>query len=347
MDALDTVAASIVETLWQPLVVLEGDLRVRCANRSFYQTFDARPEECEGKLLYEMGAREWDIPQLRESLEEVLRGRRELRGYTVERSFASIGPRSMVLQARLLRERNGHTPLIAMSIEDITERKHSEDTRQLLLAATSHDGLNVLNNIAGYAQLLDDADPPEQIVPRILALSMALGDIMRDMLDHADATNEQPNLAVVCARKLIRERAESIEWQCRQKGLGLFVDLPDECPITTDPGKVTRILDNVLSNAVRYTPTGKVHLQGRLIRTKLRLRVSDTGIGIPADDLERVFEPRYRSPTAREIAPLGTGLGLFTVKRFSEMLGGSARIKSSPQVGTTCTITLPRHAQLV
>ena len=228
-------------------------------------------------------------------------------------------------------------------MEDVTDRKRVEETHRLLLAATSHDVLNVLNNIMGYAQLFEERDFPEPVVPRILSLSMGLREIMRELLDHADADNDQPSLALVSARALMRERAEAVEWQCRQKGLEFAVDLPPEGSITTDPIKVTRILDNLLSNAVRYTPRGNVYLHGQLASTKFCIRVRDTGIGIPADDLDRVFQPHYRAPTARQVAPLGTGLGLFTVKRFCDLLGGNTEIESTPGVGTTCTVMLPRH----
>ncbi len=345
MQSLDPYAASIVETVRQPLVVLDADLRVRSANRSFYVTCQLLPEDTEGRPLYELGNRQWDIPELRALLEQIAGERREVRDYELEQRFPKIGLRTMLVNARRLRQPGrGRPTLILLALEDITDRKRAEETNRLFLAATSHDVLNVLNNIVGYAQLLKDRDLPEgPVVPRIITLSTTLGEIMRELLDHADAENDQPSLALISARALIRERAEAIEWQCRQKGLDFHVDLPAEGSVTTDPIKVTRILDNLLSNAVRYTPSGKVHLQGQLASTKLSVRVRDTGIGIPADHLDRVFEPHYRAPTAREIVPLGTGLGLFTVKRFCELLGGTTQIESSPGVGTTCTVMLPRH----
>jgi len=277
-------------------------------------------------------------------LERIARDGHEVRDYECDQRFPTIGRRTMLLNARRLRQRGNRPPLILLAMEDINDRKRVEETRQLFLAATSHDVLNALNNIVGYAQLLEDSDLPEPVVPRIISLSKALREIMRELLDHADAENDQPSLALVSARNLIRERAEAVEWQCKQKGLKFCVELPAEGAITTDPVKVTRILDNLLSNAVRYTPSGNVHLQGQLASTKLSVSVRDTGIGIPADNLPRVFEPHYRAPTARKIAPLGTGLGLFTVKRFCDLLGGTTQIESTPGVGTTCTVMLPRHS---
>jgi len=343
MKSLDPYATSIVETVRQPLVVLDADLCVRSANRSFYALFQVIPEDCEGRLLHELGDRQWDIPELRALLEQIARGGREVRDYEVDPRFPTIGHRTMLLNARRLRQPGNRPPLILLAIEDITDRKRVEETHQLLFAATSHDVLNLLNNIVGYAQMLEERDLPEPVVPRIVSLSTTLGEIMRELLDHVDAENDRPSLALISARALIRERAEAIEWQCRQKGLKFSVDLPAEGAITTDPIKVTRILDNLLSNAVRYTPSGNVHLQGKLAGAKLSVSVQDTGIGIPADDLHRVFEPHYRAPTAREMSPVGTGLGLFTVKRFCDLLGGTTQIESTPGVGTTCTIMLPRY----
>jgi two-component system, chemotaxis family, CheB/CheR fusion protein len=344
---LDPYAASIVDTVRQPLVVLDADLRVQSANRCFYRTFRLARKYSEGRLLHELGDRQWNIPQLRELLGRVAGGGDEIRDYELDQRFPTMGRRTMMLNARRLRQPGNGPPLILLAMEDITDRKRADETRRLLLAATSHDVLNVLNNIAGFAQLLDDRDLPEPVVPRLVSLTMALGEMMRELLDHADAENDRPSLALISARALIRERAGAIEWQCKQKGLELHVDLPAEGSITTDPIKVIRILDNLLSNAVRYTPSGNVHLHGELERTRLAVRVRDTGIGIPAEDLPRVFEPHYRAPTARQVAPLGTGLGLFTVKRFCDLLGGTTHIESTPGMGTTCTVVLPRHPQSV
>lgn len=344
MRSLDAYAASIVETIAQPLVVVDGAMRVMGANRSFYRIFQVLPERSEGRLLYELGDHHWDIPEMRQWLDQVASDSGGGQEYTIEQRFPIIGPRTMLLTARRLRQREDQVPLIVIAMEDITSRQQVDETRRLRLAAASHDALNVLSNIVGYAQMLEDRDLPQPVVPRLVSLCATLGKIMRELLEHPDTESEQTTVALVSARSLIRERVEAIEWQCKEKGLQLRVDLPAEGCITTDPIKVTRILDNLLSNAVRYTPRGKVHIQGRLAATELAVSVRDTGVGIPADELGSVFDPYYRASTARELAPLGTGLGLFTVKRFCEQLGGTTRIESTPGVGTACMVTLPRYA---
>ena len=95
-------AESIVETVREPLLVLTADLRVRSANRSFYRAFDVTREETEGRMIYELGNRQWDIPKLREMLEEILPAHKQLTDFEVEQEFEQIGRRTMLLDARQL-----------------------------------------------------------------------------------------------------------------------------------------------------------------------------------------------------------------------------------------------------
>ena len=90
--------------------------------------------------------------------------------------------------------------------------------------------------------------------------------------------------------------------------------------------------------------TTRIYLNGGLSETELSVTVRDTGIGIAPEDLDRVFEQYYRAPAAKRVEPLGTGLGMFTVKRFCDLLGGTARIESAPGEGTTCTVVVPRRS---
>ncbi len=120
-------AESIVETIREPLVVLDADLRVLSANRSFYRTFQVIPEETEGKQIYNMGRRQWDIPRLRELLEKILPENTQLQDYELELNFPTIGRRIMILNARRIYREAHKTQMILLAIEDITERKRAEE----------------------------------------------------------------------------------------------------------------------------------------------------------------------------------------------------------------------------
>ena len=115
-------AESIVETVREPLLVLTADLRVRSANQSFYRAFEATREGTEGRMIYELGNHQWDIPRLRELLDQILPEDKQLTDFEVELEFEQIGRRTMLLNARQIES----VQLILVAMEDITERRHAE-----------------------------------------------------------------------------------------------------------------------------------------------------------------------------------------------------------------------------
>ncbi len=131
--------------------------------------------------------------------------------------------------------------------------------------------------------------------------------------------------------------------QCEEKGLVLIVDPPAEGLVVLDPAQVARILHNLISNAVRYTLQGEIRVRGELTASALRVTVEDTGIGIPAEDIERVFDQFYRSDEAKKLEKLGTGLGLATVKRLVGLSGGQVHVRSTVGKGTAFEVILPRR----
>ena len=113
---------SIVATLYQPLLVLDKNLRVKTANKSFYKTFKVNEQETEGELIYDLGNRQWNIPQLRTLLEEILPQKKQIIDYEVTHNFLSIGERVILLSALEITREKKEEKLILLSIEDITER---------------------------------------------------------------------------------------------------------------------------------------------------------------------------------------------------------------------------------
>jgi two-component system CheB/CheR fusion protein len=114
-------ANGLTETLREPLLVLNGDLRVMNASRAFYDKFDVSPEETNGQYVYELGNGQWDIPSLRQLLEDVLPDSNEMRDYEVTHEFPRIGRRRMMLDARCVTRPEGSDDLILLAIEDVTD----------------------------------------------------------------------------------------------------------------------------------------------------------------------------------------------------------------------------------
>src|ERR1700674_2141882 len=118
----DVNPLDLVETIREGILVLDPDLTIRFANRSFYDTFAVAPEHTVGRKLYEIGGGQWDIPQLRTSLEAIISGRKTIEAFDVENFFPSIGRRIMVLNARRVYRPGNKTQQILLAIEDVTER---------------------------------------------------------------------------------------------------------------------------------------------------------------------------------------------------------------------------------
>lgn len=133
----------IVMTIREPLLVLNSNLRVILANQSFYDSFKVKSEETVGQLIYNLGNKQWDIPKLRELLEIVIPQKISFNNYQVEHDFATIGRRSILLNARQIKQSIGNEPIILLSMEDITERKKYEEKIEQM---AFHDSLTGLPN---------------------------------------------------------------------------------------------------------------------------------------------------------------------------------------------------------
>ena len=119
-------AENIVETVREPLVVLNSELKILTANQSFYQSFKVTPEDTIGNFIYELGNRQWDIPSLRVLFEEILPHNTVINGYEVEHDFIGIGRKTILLNARQIFRENIGSNIILLAMEDITERKHAK-----------------------------------------------------------------------------------------------------------------------------------------------------------------------------------------------------------------------------
>lgn len=116
-------AEEIIRMIHEPLMVLDGDLQVVSANPSFYRAFQADPQETEGHLLYDLGNRQWDIPELRRLLEEIIPRNTKVEGFMVEHEFPGIGHKRLLLNARGIGKEDSKKQLILMAIEDVTDLK--------------------------------------------------------------------------------------------------------------------------------------------------------------------------------------------------------------------------------
>lgn len=224
--------------------------------------------------------------------------------------------------------------------------------KSMFLANMSHELRTPLNAILGFAELMarDSLVPASQrrnlnIINRsghhLLSL---INDILEISRIEAGRLAVQP---VDCdLHELIAVVFEAMELRARNDGLELELHQSAEVPhfICTDVGKLRQVLINLLSNAIKYTPHGKIEMAvGSSIedgRTLLRISVSDTGAGIAADDLERIFQPFFQTEYGIRVGE-GTGLGLAIARQYAQLLGGELTASSAVGVGSKFTLCLP------
>ena len=144
-------ADSIVDTVREPLLILSGDLKVQRANRSFYRTFAVTPEETTDRLVYDLGNGQWNIPKLRNLLEEILPQNTSFDDFEVTHDFRSIGRRVMLLNARRIYREPNNTEFILLALEDITERRRIEEA-----LAVQQEWLRVTLRSIGDAVIASD-----------------------------------------------------------------------------------------------------------------------------------------------------------------------------------------------
>ena len=199
VEDIQNYAQNIVDTVREPLLILDATLRVRSANRAFYQTFHVSPEETEGRLIYELGNGQWDIPDLRTLLEDIVPKSSVFDDFELEHTFPAIGRRVMLLNARKL-QAGHHGELLVLAMEDVTARKRAEEA--LLKAgalqsaifnsanfssiATDEKGVIQIFNVGaermlGYtaAEVMNKITPadisdPQEVIARAAALSLEL-----------------------------------------------------------------------------------------------------------------------------------------------------------------------------
>ncbi|HEX5972482.1 MAG TPA: PAS domain-containing sensor histidine kinase [Gemmatimonadaceae bacterium] len=221
--------------------------------------------------------------------------------------------------------------------------------RSDLLAVVSHDLRTPLTAIVGYADLLalgiPIALPPQSVthVERIRNSAQHLMYLINELLTFTrlDEGHEVLNVREVDLRDVVHEVATLMEPTAVARGLRLEVSLPaDALRLHTDPDKLRQVLLNLAGNAVKYTKSGSVRLSLTAAADGAELQVQDTGVGISAEHLARIYEPFWQVDSSQRSRDGGTGLGLSIVHRMVQLLGGRVQVTSQVGEGTTFTVTV-------
>jgi two-component system cell cycle sensor histidine kinase PleC len=373
IDPTHSFFEDIVETIREPLLVLDSDLKVISASRSFYRVFKVKPDETMGQLIYDLGNNQWDIPKLRELLETILPEKTSFDNYEVEHDFSTIGRRTMLLDARQIEREMGKERIILLAIEDITDRKKTEaglekanealkavttelkrvaQVKSEFLANMSHELRTPLNSIIGFSEVLYDEtfgplnEKQNQYVNNVLTSGKHLLLLINQILDMAkvEAGKMKLTLSSLPMKSLLNEIALLVEDMVGKKRLELLLEIAEDLPdIEADDLKVKEILYNLLSNAVKFTPEGgKIGMRVKKADSEIEIVVWDTGIGIASENMDKIFEGFFRVDTPYSRVTEGTGLGLPLSKKLVELHGGTLLVESEGlNCGTSVRFTLP------
>ena len=365
-------AMSIVETVRQPLLVLDMELRIKMANRAFCQLFRVPARESEGQTIYSLSRDSWDLPALREALEGLLSGNSSFPDFEIEQDFPPVGRRNVMLGGC----RISHLKVILLAVDDITERKQAqqalrkneEHLRQSqkmeavgrLAGGIAHDFNNLLTAIIGYSSLLCD---------RLSGDETALQQVVEIRTAGERGASLTQQLLAFSRRQMLQPKvldlnaivADFDRMLCRLVGERIRVVVncdPALWQVKADPGEIGRAIMNLALNARDAMPVGgtmtietanAIFSEDDAVDRKLKpgryamLAVRDTGIGMDAEVREHIFEPFF---TTKETGK-GTGLGLATVLGIVEQSGGVIRCESQAREGTAFKIFLPAVAETV
>jgi PAS domain S-box-containing protein len=370
-NAADTArdfAECIINTVREPLISLDQNLRVVTVSRSFYDFFKVTPEETRGKLIYELGNNQWDIPKLRELLEDILPEKTSFDGYEVEHDFATIGYRHMLLNARQVEQVISKQRIILLAIEDITDRKQIEDELEMAIQelseknaeletrnaelerftyTVSHDLKSPLITIQGFSGVLEQrlgANTEPDVRKSLDFINSAIKkmyELLEDLLELSRCGQTAKPTESVSLAEITREALTLVEDRLVNKPITITVadDLPQ---VTGDHIRLREVLQNLLENAIKYMgDQTKPHIEIGIaeIDRQLACFVRDNGIGISPEYHKNVFGLFKRLGQGDE----GTGIGLAIVKRIIELHGGRIWIESTgnPGAGATFWFTLP------
>jgi two-component system phosphate regulon sensor histidine kinase PhoR len=334
-ERLQAVLSGMVEGV----LVVDAERRVVLANPRLRELFSFRGDAA-GRDLFEVVRR----ADLAEALDEAARG-----GGPVVRDLETSGPEPRQLELHAVRFPTGGALLgVVAVLHDVTELHRLERMRRDFVANVSHELKTPLTAIRGFAETLAAGGVPEaerrSHLDVVLRHAERLARLIDDLLELSRIEGqrgplERTEVDVARAAALaLRDLAPQLE----ARGLRASLAAGACGRACADRRAVEQILANLLDNACKYTePGGRIEVRIAEAGGRVRVEVEDSGIGIPPEDLPRVFERFYRVDKARSRDLGGTGLGLAIVKHLVQALGGQVSVRSAPGSGSTFTVLLP------
>jgi two-component system phosphate regulon sensor histidine kinase PhoR len=334
---------TILLAMTDGVVAVDSSHRVILVNRAACEILGIPERSAVGRHVLE-ASRNRDLA---EALEAGAAGQHDVR----EIRLASPGPRCVRVHAAPIRQASSaHGGAVAV-LQDISDLRRLERVRRDFVSNVSHELRTPITSIKGSVDtLLDGAMDDPEALPRFLGIiaqeTDRLARIVADLLElsRLESSGEVPSATPVSLRAAVDAAVQVVACRADAKGIHVSLGIPEDLPeLAADESLVCQVLINLLDNAVNYTPDGgEISVNASCeTRERVRVDVSDTGLGIAPEHLPRVFERFYRVDKARSRQAGGTGLGLAIVKHIVERYGGCVSVESRLGEGSTFSFVLP------
>lgn len=371
-QAVQTYAQSIVETVREPLLVLDENLQLLSANRSFYKTFKIHFPEQEIPVLDVFAKQSlWRIPRLREQIEAIASSDIELLDLEIEYNFPNVGQKILQLNARKLRQSSDLPLRILLAIEDVTERKHFENElkqhrdhlEELVTVRTAdlevsnkelesysysiaHDLRAPLRSMTSFSQILME-DVKDQLTPddlanlnRIVVAGKKMSQLIDDILELSRITRTELHFGTVNLSKIGNEVIARLKQL--QPSKKVQCDIQENLVVKGDSRLLEVALQNLMENAWKYTrntTSAQIEFGVQKHNGETVYYVKDNGVGFDMQYKNRLFKPFHRLHSPQEFE--GTGIGLATVQRIIQRHSGRIWVKAELNRGATFFFMLP------
>jgi two-component system phosphate regulon sensor histidine kinase PhoR len=330
------------------VLAVSADLRVVFCNQAFAEAFSTRVPVPETRTLYEV-VRE---PEIRNMLDRVLAN-----GNPDMRRFRLPSAAGRWFEARALPLGRDPVRGAVIVLHDVTDIHRQEQLRKDFVANVSHELRTPLAAIRGYAETLldgalEDTTNNRKFVGIVLSHAIRLNNIASDLLVLSELDSGVSSPAPrepVSVHEVIDSALRTVEAAASELGVRIRQPNCRDCFVLAQHHRLEQVIVNLVDNAVKFNrPGGEVRIHCELVEdARVQISVADTGIGIPSQDLNRIFERFYRVDKARSRTTGGTGLGLPIVKEIVSRMGGTVEVDSQLGRGSTFTVSLPAFVRPV
>lgn len=343
----ESFLSSMIETVRESLLVLDGNYIVLSANKHFLTSFHVSSEETVGKLLFDLGNKQWDIPSLKELLTHILPTSNPVIDYEVEHVFPHIGRKVMLLNAYRIEFEGQYKDRILIAIEDITEKKEQDLRKDDFLSVASHELKTPLTTIKGLVQILqrlsiDHSDNKfVSTLDKISAYIDRLNILITKLLDTSKIQSGHIELHMepFAIDHTIREAIDNIMVGVPGYKINLFGST--DATVSGDELQIIQVINNLLSNAIKYSPgSNRIDVAIHRVANFVKISVRDYGMGIANVDKQKIFERFFRAGHTQKKFP-GLGIGLYVSHEIITHHNGTLWVESEPGEGSTFNFTLP------